>query len=90
MIPALPISHKADAAILLFDGVFSERSSYDDAVLGVFNYSIHRVGWSLLYLLGYVLYVICHIDIVTLCKTGCGGSYYHHQGNHNLFHNVLL
>ena len=34
-------------------------------MLGVFNYSIHRVGWSLLYLLGYVLYGICYIIVAT-------------------------
>lgn len=35
------------------------------------------------------LYGICHIGVVTLCKTGCGDSYYHHQRNHNLLHTLL-
>ena len=46
-------------------------------------------GACLLYLIGYTLYGICHIGVVTLCKTGCGGSYYHHQRNHNLLHTLL-
>ena len=90
MIPALPTFHKADAAVLLLYGVLSKRSSYDDVVLGVFNYAIHRAGWSLLHLLGYALYGICHIGVVTLCKTDCGGSYYHHQRNHNLLHTLII
>ena len=55
----------------------------------VLNYTIHSTGWSLLYLLGYTLYGICHIGVVTLCKTGCGVSYHHHQRNHNLLHTLL-
>ena len=82
-------SHKADAAILLLYGVLSKRSSYDDVALGVINHTIYCAGWCLLHLLGYALYGICHIGIVTLCKTGCGGSYYHHQRNHNLLHILL-
>ena len=58
-------------------------------VLGVLNHTIHCAGWSLLYLLGYAFYGICHIGVVTLCKTGCGGSYHHHQRNHNLLHTLL-
>lgn len=58
-------------------------------VLGVLNYTIHCTGRSLLHLLGYALYGICHIGVVTLCKTGCGGSYYHHLRNHNLLHTLL-
>ena len=34
-------------------------------------------------------YGICHIGVVTLCKTGCGGSYYQHQRNHNLLQTLL-
>ena len=60
-----------------------------DVVLGVLNYTIHCTGWSQLHLLGYALYGICHIGVVTLCKTDCGGSYYHHQRNHNLLHTLL-
>ena len=83
------VTHKADAAVLLLNGVLSKRSSYDDVVLGVLNHTIHCAGSSLLYLLGYAFYGICHIGVVTLCKTGCGGSYYHHQRNHNLLHTLL-
>ena len=58
-------------------------------VLDVLNHTIHCAGWSLLYLLSYTLYGICHIGVVTLCKTGCGDSYYQHQRNHNLLHTLL-
>jgi len=42
--------------------------------LGVINHTIYYAGWCLLHLLGYALYGICHIGIVTLCKTGCAAA----------------
>ena len=82
-------SHEADAAVLLLDGVSAEGSGYDDVALRVLHHTIDRAGRGVLHLLSYALHGIRHVGVVALCETGCRGSYYHQQRNHNLLHTLL-
>mgnify|MGYP006962776379 CR=1 FL=1 len=89
MIPALRHSHKADAAILLLYGVLSERSSYGDVVLG-FSTTPYTVPDGACFTCSATLFTAFATSVLLLfAKTGCGGSYYHHQRNHNLLHTLL-